>query len=105
MASLGLIGALAAAHAYAYANEAPTPAAIAAQRTLEVLPSGHPVVLVGIDESAPKRFVLDTAASMTTIMPKLRADLPGIVAVLIYDGLSMVERMLMQRTGQGRRIA
>ncbi len=80
VASLGLIGALAAAHAYAYAKDAPIPAAIAAQHSLEVLPSGHPVVLVGLDESAPKRFVLDTAASVTTIMPKLRADLPGIVA-------------------------
>ncbi len=80
VASLGLIGVLAAAHAYAYANEAPTPAAIAAQRTLEVLPSGHPVVLVGLDDSAPRRFVLDTAASITTIMPKLRADLPGLKA-------------------------
>lgn len=80
VASLGLFGLLAAAQAYAYANEAPTSVAIAAQRTLEVLPSGHPVVLVGLNDSAPKRFVLDTAASITTIMPKLRADLPDIVA-------------------------
>lgn len=27
----------------------------------------------------------------------------GVIAVLIYDGLSAVERMLMRRTGQGRR--
>lgn len=80
VAALGLIGALAAAQAVSLANETPVPAAIAAQRTLEVLPSGHPVVLVALDNSAPKRFVIDTAASITAIMPKLRADMPGIVA-------------------------
>lgn len=77
-AALGMLGALALAQAYAHANEPIEVAAIAAQRSLEVLPSGHPVVLVSIDGSAPKRFVLDTAASITAILPKLRAELPGV---------------------------
>ncbi len=47
---------------------------------LEVLPSGHPVVEVSLDGSAPRRFVIDTAASRTTILPSLRAQMPGLVA-------------------------
>ena len=47
---------------------------------LEVLPSGHPVVQVSLDGSAPRRFVIDTAASTTTILPGLRARMPGLVA-------------------------
>lgn len=79
-AALGLLGALALAQGYAYGSEVATVEARGAPRPLEVLPSGHPVVLVGVDGSAPKRFVIDTAASITTILPKLRADLPGLVA-------------------------
>ncbi|HSX54437.1 MAG TPA: retroviral-like aspartic protease family protein [Sphingomonas sp.] len=56
-------------------SSSPLPAA----ESLEILPSGHPVVQVSIDGSAPKRFVIDTAASSTTIMPKLRAAMPGLV--------------------------
>lgn len=47
---------------------------------LEILPSGHPVVQVRIDGAGPKRFVIDTAASTTTIAPRLRADMPALVA-------------------------
>ena len=47
---------------------------------LEVLPSGHPVVEVSIDGSAPRRFVIDTAASTTTILPQLRKQMPGLIA-------------------------
>lgn len=54
-------------------------AAPAAAETLEVLPSGHPVARVSIDGSAPKRFVIDTAASTTTILPALRAQMPDLV--------------------------
>lgn len=51
-----------------------------AAEPLEVLPSGHPVVEVRIGDSAPRRFVIDTAASDTTILPRLRAEMPHLVA-------------------------
>lgn len=90
LAAFGLLGALILAEARTVAAEpAPAvavPAAVAAQ-PLEILPSGHPVVLVSIDGGAPKRFVIDTAASTTTIMPKLRAEMPGLVAKLSDDPL------------------
>lgn len=90
LAAFGLLGALILAEARTVAAE-PAPAvavpAAAAAQPLEILPSGHPVVLVGIDGGAPKRFVIDTAASTTTIMPKLRAEMPGLVAKLSDDPL------------------
>lgn len=55
-------------------------AAPAAAGPLEILPSGHPVVQVSIDGSAPHRFVIDTAASATTILPGLRAAMPNLAA-------------------------
>lgn len=82
LVGLSLLGALIVAEDRATAAE-PTASAAApltAAQPLEVLPSGHPVVQVSIDGSAPKRFVIDTAASITTIMPKLRAEMPGLVA-------------------------
>jgi predicted aspartyl protease len=90
LAAFGLLGALILAEARTVAAE-PAPAAavsaaVAAQ-PLEILPSGHPVVLVSIDGGVPKRFVIDTAASTTTIMPKLRAEMPGLVAKLSDDPL------------------
>ncbi|WP_158266234.1 aspartyl protease family protein [Allosphingosinicella deserti] len=54
-------------------------AASTAAETLEVLPSGHPVARVSIDGSAARRFVIDTAASTTTILPALRAQMPDLV--------------------------
>ncbi|RYH13993.1 MAG: hypothetical protein EON57_01140, partial [Alphaproteobacteria bacterium] len=72
LGALGLFGALVGAEVHA--------SAVAPSQPLEVLPSGHPVVAVSIDGSAPRRFVIDTAASSTTIMPKLRAEMPGLVA-------------------------
>ncbi|NML08292.1 retroviral-like aspartic protease family protein [Sphingomonas sp. G-3-2-10] len=48
----------------------------ACAQSLEVLPSGHPVAQVSIDGAPPKRFVIDTAASSTVILPRLRAELP-----------------------------
>lgn len=90
LAAFGLLGALILAEARSVAAEpAPAvavPAAVAAQ-PLEILPSGHPVVLVSIDGGTPKRFVIDTAASTTTIMPKLRAEMPGLIAKLSDDPL------------------
>lgn len=79
---VGLIGLSVSNPAQATAS---APAALVAPlasavQPLEVLPSGHPVVQVTIDGSAPRRFVIDTAASSTTIMPKLRAEMPGLVA-------------------------
>jgi len=47
---------------------------------LEILQSGHPVVEVSLDGSPPRRFVIDTAASRTTILPSLRARMPDLVA-------------------------
>lgn len=86
--AFGLLGALIVAE-QARAAITEQPAAVAAPSTamqpLEILPSGHPVVQVGIDGSAPKRFVIDTAASSTTIMPKLRAEMPALVAKLSDD--------------------
>jgi predicted aspartyl protease len=76
IAALGVFSALAIAQSYAFASETSTGAAVALQHKLEVLPSGHPVVLVGFDDTAPKRFLLDTAASMTAILPRLRAEMP-----------------------------
>ncbi|WP_447727070.1 aspartyl protease family protein [Sphingomonas koreensis] len=76
----GLLGALIVVQAHAARPDAPPPALLPAVLPLEILPSGHPVVQVSIDGSAPKRFVIDTAASTTTIMPKLRAGMPGLVA-------------------------
>ena len=51
---------------------APLPAA-----PMEVLPSGHPIAQVRLDGSKPLRFVIDTAASSTSILPRLRAAMPG----------------------------
>ncbi|KQZ72523.1 hypothetical protein ASE06_08355 [Sphingopyxis sp. Root214] len=88
LVAFGLLGALIVAEqARAAATEQPVAVAAssAAMQPLEILPSGHPVVQVRIDGSAPKRFVIDTAASSTTIMPKLRAEMPGLVAKLSDD--------------------
>lgn len=89
LAAFGLLGALILAEARTAAAEPSPVVAIvaAASQPLEILPSGHPVVLVSIDGGAPKRFVIDTAASTTTIMPKLRAEMPGLVAKLSDDPL------------------
>ena len=78
----GLFGALVAAEARTSAADDPASTATPVVETqpLEVLRSGHPVVQVSIDGSAPRRFVIDTAASSTTILPSLRAEMPGLVA-------------------------
>jgi len=79
--AFGLLGTLiVAAHTTAVEARASVTTAVPVAQPLEILPSGHPVVQVSIDGSAPKRFVIDTAASDTTIMPKLRAEMPGLVA-------------------------
>lgn len=84
----GLLGALVAVEAQKSATaqtnatdaQASVPALAAPTQPLEILRSGHPVVQVSIDGAAPRRFVIDTAASSTTILPRLRADMPGLVA-------------------------
>ena len=95
--AFGLLGALIIAEqahatvaeqsASATISSAPATAVPLARQPLEILPSGHPVVQIGIDGGAPKRFVIDTAASITTIMPKLRAAMPGLVAKRSDDPL------------------
>lgn len=88
LVAFGLLGTLIVAEqARGVATEPPADVAArsATMQPLEILPSGHPVVQVSIDGSAPKRFVIDTAASSTTIMPKLRAEMPGLVAKLSDD--------------------
>jgi hypothetical protein len=77
----GLLGALLVTGGQTGAAIAETPsvASGAAGQPLEILPSGHPVVAISIDGSVPRRFVIDTAASVTTIMPKLRSGMPGLV--------------------------
>lgn len=89
LAAFGLLGALIIAEQARVIAAEPTAVTtpVAAGEPLEILPTGHPVVLVSIDGSAPKRFVIDTAASSTTIMPKLRAAMPGLVAKLSDDPL------------------
>ena len=89
MVAFGLLGALIVAE-QARATATDQPAAVAApagMQPLEILPSGHPGGLGSNDGSAPKRFVIDTAASSTTIMPKLRAEMPALVAKLSDDPL------------------
>lgn len=44
---------------------------------MEVLPSGHPIAQVSLDGSTPLRFIIDTAASNTAVLPRLRAAMPG----------------------------
>ena len=44
---------------------------------MEVLPSGHPIAEVALDGSKPLRFIIDTAASNTSILPQLRAAMPA----------------------------
>ncbi|MCW1431103.1 aspartyl protease family protein [Novosphingobium sp. JCM 18896] len=83
LSMFGLLGVLVSVQAHASV----TAPQAAAPQPLEVLPSGHPVVQVSIDGSAPRRFVIDTAASSTTIMPKLRAEMPGLVAKPSNDPL------------------
>ena len=51
---------------------APLPAA-----PMEVLPSGHPIAEVTLDDSKPLRFIIDTAASSTSVLPRLRAAMPA----------------------------
>lgn len=93
------------------------------QRLLSVeLPLSLPVILAGIRLSAviglSTATIGSTVAASTlgeVIIAGLLSDnvayilqgglVVGILAVLIYDGLSLVERALMQRTGQGRRPA
>jgi len=87
LAAFGLLGALIVAEARTAAAEPVAIVAAPASQPLEILPTGHPVVLVRIDGGAPKRFVIDTAASATTIMPKLRAEMPGLVAKLSDEPL------------------
>jgi predicted aspartyl protease len=44
---------------------------------MEVLPSGHPIAEVTLDGSKPLRFIIDTAATSTSVLPRLRAAMPG----------------------------
>ncbi|QAY75836.1 retroviral-like aspartic protease family protein [Sphingosinicella sp. BN140058] len=80
LAACGFLGALALAQADARASDAPPAGTNPVSGALEILPSGHAVVQVRLGDSAPKRFVLDTAASITAIMPRLRAEMPGLAA-------------------------
>ncbi len=93
------------------------------QRLLSVeLPLSLPVILAGIRLSAviglSTATIGSTVAASTlgeVIIAGLLSDniayilqgglVVGILAVLIYDSLSALERVLMQRTGQGRRTA
>ncbi|WP_176472940.1 retroviral-like aspartic protease family protein [Sphingomonas lenta] len=43
---------------------------------LEVLPTGHPVAQVRLGDRGPYRFVIDTAASNTSLLPRLADQLP-----------------------------
>lgn len=52
-------------------------AAPLAAAPMEVLPSGHPIAEVSIDGSKELRFIIDTAASSTSVLPRLRAAMPG----------------------------
>jgi predicted aspartyl protease len=54
-------------------------AAPAAAAPMAVLPTGHPVAEVRIDGHGPYRFVIDTAATNTSVLPRLRAALPDLL--------------------------
>jgi osmoprotectant transport system permease protein len=93
------------------------------QRLLRVeLPLAMPVILAGVRLSTV--ISLATATIGSTVAARTLGEviiagllsnntafvaqgglIVGILAVLIYDGLSAIERALMQRTGQGRRAA
>ena len=92
------------------------------QRLVQVeLPLATPVILAGIRLSTV--ISLATATIGSTVAARTLGEViiagllsnniafvaqgglvVGVLAVLIYDGLSYVERVLMQRTGQGRRV-
>jgi osmoprotectant transport system permease protein len=92
------------------------------QRLVQVeLPLATPVILGGIRLSTV--ISLATATIGSTVAAKTLGEviiagllsnnvafvaqgglIVGILAVLIYDGMAYVERMLMKRTGQGRRL-
>jgi hypothetical protein len=55
-------------------------AAPAFAERMEVLPSGHPVAEVEIAGTGSKRFIIDTAASRTAILPRLRSAMPAVAA-------------------------
>lgn len=77
----GVLAALAIADARGHtSNPDGSESASAAYAPLEILPSGHPVAEIRLDGLAPKRFVIDTAASTTTIAPRLRAEMPNLAA-------------------------
>jgi hypothetical protein len=63
-------------------------AAPAAAEPMILLPSGHPVAEVKVDGQGPFRFIIDTAATSTTVLPALRAALPGGLKVAGTQSLS-----------------
>ena len=76
-----LIATLAATAAVALA--APVEAA-----PMEVLPSGHPIAEVSIRGSQKLRFIIDTAASSTSILPRLRAAMADTLKTVGNQSLS-----------------
>ena len=55
---------------------------------MEVLPSGHPIAEVTLDDSKPLRFIIDTAASSTSVLPRLRAAMPASMIAANSQNLS-----------------
>jgi predicted aspartyl protease len=51
-------------------------AAPLAAEPIEVLPTGHPIAMVQVEGRGPYRFIIDTGASNTNLLPRLRAQLP-----------------------------
>lgn len=64
--------------AHATAREAFAAQSAVSSFPLGTLPSGHVYVYVGIDGSAPRRFIIDTAASQTVITPKFQVEMPSL---------------------------
>lgn len=62
--------------ALALVGSAATPAA--AREELQVLSNGLPVGEVAIEDRGPFRFIIDTGASNTNILPRLQAALPDL---------------------------
>lgn len=70
---------------------------------LVVLPSGHPVAEVRVDGQGPYRFVIDTAASTTNVLPRLVEAIPqsmhrtGAGPVAAASGSTTVELLRLGR--------
>ncbi len=55
---------------------------------MEVLPTGHPIAKVHVDGRGPYRFIIDTGASNTNLLPRLSSALPDLTRLKSGQSLS-----------------